>query len=153
MIVDRRRFMQTPGLRGRTRIAVEMSAKKERARFLRGSKALIEDGLVAERRVGNQIVSVLTSKGLEETLRFRIRASRSVLPNQDRLIVTFDIPEHVSDVRTALRRFLKSAGFRHVHLSVWDTDKSVTNELSQLLRLMKCGRWVKLFIGRELKDE
>ncbi|MFC1787811.1 hypothetical protein ACFLZY_01170 [Patescibacteria group bacterium] len=148
--IDELNMSQTFGVHARFKVAERMSNKEDKLRLLRGRKELIEQKLIEERQIGDEMICVLTKKGVFEALRQRIVYCDQYLPQGQRIVVTFDIPENLRDVRQSFRRLLKQAGFSYIHLSVWESQKSIMEDLAQLVKALDCDRWIRVYYAVEI---
>lgn len=62
-------------------------------------------------------------------------------------VVVFDIPETHAHARRAIRRLLKSCGFRKLQRSVWYCSRDVGNDAARLLSDLGFDQWVHLIQG------
>lgn len=136
MSMDRYEYMQVQ--RG-----IEEAARRRAERVLRNKRiAEIQD------KAGK--VEVLFSKeGKTEFLKHAIIRCAKRLPDKQVCLVSFDIPETASGIRKMFRGFIKEAGFRQLHRSVWVTDKDVVELMGVLVKRLKISAWVSIFIARD----
>lgn len=125
------------------------------------------DALRAQAKVRSTLCH-LKKRGLAERIqRDQVRAYRLTAAGQARiaelsytepkklangkfLIVSFDIPETCRHARLALRRYLRSKKFRHLHRSVWISDRDRSEELIQYLRKADVGEWIEMYLGESI---
>ena len=117
----------------------------EKQRVRQMVKELERQNFLQIKEKGNQIIINLTQKGKLEALKREILHNPTKLPRGMICLVTFDIPENVKKSRQVLRRFLKQAGFKQVHLSVWQSDNDVVDALQDLIDRLDIKKWVKVY--------
>ena len=109
--------------------------------------------LIQIHKMGNQIFYFLTENGIQEGLKQVIQNKKQKLPNGLQCYVSFDIPEKVSSVRWALRKLLKSADFKMVHLSLWGSKYNVGKEMACFIKSINAEMWVHVFEARSLTQK
>jgi len=109
-------------------------------------KRLRESKYIKMRKEGDRVVMALTKNGKIKALQMLIRISKDVYSDDKVCLVSFDFPEAARVARNNFRLFLKEAGFGYVQGSVWSIKKDVSRAVNELVRLLKIGRWVKIFI-------
>lgn len=97
-------------------------------------------GLIEESKIDNQIVYKLTSSGQE-----LISKSEKLLPNNQSILVVFDIPEQKRFIRNLFRRNLKKWGFVQFQKSVWLSQNDVYQKLEAYINDLKIQQWVSVF--------
>jgi len=115
-------------------------------------RTLIKNQLIETEKQGNQIILRLTSHGETEGLKSHIVSCNDAYPEGSSCLVTFDIPEHIKKVRDMFRYFIKQAGFRQIHRSVWESDKRVALMLTKLIRSLKAEKWIKVYEAKQVTD-
>lgn len=95
---------------------------------------------------------VLTPKGEARLLQLQWRnaTQRKRLPDEQWLMVFFDIPETHRRERESLRRNLRLLNFEPVQKSVWVTRLDVRSELRQWLATNQLTRYVRLLLVKEM---
>ena len=101
--------------------------------------------LVQIQEKGNEVIFELTHKGKIEAIKQKILSTTDLLPDNTICLVSFDIPENVSKTRLVFRRFLKQAGFRLAHLSVWESKLNVVEPFKELIEMLGIARWVRVY--------
>ena len=94
---------------------------------------------------GNEVIFELTEKGRTEALKQKIISEKSVLPEGVFCLVSFDIPEYTRKTRTVFRNFLKRAGFKQLHQSVWYSGIDLVDPLTELIKQFGIEKWVAIF--------
>ena len=118
-----------------------MLVRKEK-KFQRVNKQRIRQSLtrlesqkmIRIHKMGNQIFYFLTEDGIQEGLKRAIQNKKQKLPHDLQCYVSFDIPEKATSVRWALRKLLKSADFKMVHLSLWGSKYDVGKEMACFIK-------------------
>ncbi|MBU0531766.1 MAG: hypothetical protein ABIG32_00750 [Candidatus Uhrbacteria bacterium] len=108
-------------------------------------KRMEEQNLFKIKETGDKIMFKLDNKGKQTGIKEAILQTESELPGDLRCLVSFDIPEYVKETRVVLRQFLKKAGFKQVHRSVWQSKLNVINLMKSLVNEMDAGEWVKVY--------
>jgi DNA-binding transcriptional regulator PaaX len=124
-------------------------AAYEKNRIRRMIRDLERQKLLTVQNKGKQIELNLTEKGKMIALKAEILNSDKKLPDGVVCLVTFDIPENVKKSRQILRLFLKKAGFKQVHLSVWQTSKDLGKPLQQLIDDLGINKWVRVYTATD----
>jgi hypothetical protein len=109
-------------------------------------KRLRENKYIKMRKEGDRVVMALTKNGKIKALQALIRISNDYYFDDRVCLVSFDFPEAARVARNNFRLFLKEAGFGYVQGSVWSIKKNVSGAVNELVKLLKIGRWVKIFI-------
>ena len=109
-------------------------------------KRLRECKYIKMRKEGDRVVMALTKNGKIKGLQTLIRISKDFYSDDRICLVSFDFPEAARVARNNFRLFLKDAGFRYVQGSVWSIKKDVSRTVGELVKLLKIGHWVKIFI-------
>lgn len=135
---------------GREEYEAMLRAKDRKHRWAE-LHALKQRNLLKLREEGNRIVCLLTNDGYATVLKERIIRTKTPLMNGFVCLVTFDVPEDLRDVRLMLRRFLKRAGFTREQKSVWSSPYHVIEPMLELIRLLKCKRWVHIYLAQRSK--
>jgi len=120
---------------------------QQRARANQALKRLEQQRLIKLKKKGDEVYFKLTERGVEQVLKMTILGQTKNLPKGVYCYVSFDVPEHVADVRNALRRFLARANFTRVHLSLWATNRDVTEDVVSLVKSLKADRWIHVLVG------
>ena len=98
---------------------------------------------------GDQIIISLTEKGKLEAIKKQILDGADELKDGALCLVSFDIPEHVSNSRKVLRNFLKQAGFTQIHKSLWHSRANLIEPLKALVEKLEIDEWVKIYKAYE----
>ena len=122
---------------------------EERSLVMKRLRDLRRKKLIEERRVGTRILLGLSGRGCALHLKFQMKSAPRLPPDQ-RILVTFDIPERQKPVRESLRATLRKAGFKMIHYSVWMTDRDVMQPLRRHLAAKRIGGWVRFYAVREI---
>lgn len=107
--------------------------------------------LLEERTRGQQLVLQLSSDAIIDSLKRRIGANQQALSKNVWCLVLFDFPVGSGTARQFWRRFLATAGFEQIQLSVWGTQCDVAKEIVLLIKLLQAQDWVKVYVGSESK--
>lgn len=99
---------------------------------------------------GNEILYRLTKKGITEVMLSKIKRQSKLLPKDNFCIICFDIPVAVNDLRWALRRFLKMAGFERLQKSVWYTNRDICDLANIYIKNIKAEDWVKVISASKI---
>ncbi len=129
-------------------LEAELSRLKRGRRIRDALRQLKRQHFIEIRKIGNQMELVLTNKGVAVDLieKMKTRPSRG---DNRLLLVSFDIPEQERVKRNLFTRQLKYAGFKKMHASLWSSDKNIQHELLRLLKLMRAGKWVRVYAAKE----
>lgn len=130
-----------------------LARKQKKARqisnkeFNRALKSLQKRNYLTCYAEGEKILIAMTQAGIEEALKRQIKQKRRKLKKQERVYVSFDIPEVTKSVRVALRRLLKESGFTMVQMSLWSSRRDVGKEFAKFIELIGAKKWIYVFIG------
>jgi DNA-binding transcriptional regulator PaaX len=94
---------------------------------------------------GNFVLLELTKKGRVEAIKQKVLGTKEFLPKDQACLISFDIPENVKKTRNAFRSFIKKAGFKQEHLSVWINRLNVVEGMRELVCELKIEKWVKIY--------
>jgi hypothetical protein len=100
-----------------------------------------EDGLIA----------FLTDEGKIRALKKFAALKKKKLPNDQFVIVIFDIPERARVSRDLFRRFLYRMNFEMVQKSVWMSPYDTAEEVKILVDSAGAGEWFDIFIAKRYK--
>lgn len=121
--------------------------KREKRQALRRLK---QKQLIKIEKIGKNAFVFLTDHGYIESLRARLLISNNDLPSGQVCLVSFDIPEHVRDVRRALCVLLRKIGFECVQKSVWISHKNVVSPFKRYIEQASLNEWVRVFLAQEM---
>jgi len=76
-------------------------------------------------------------------------SSDNKLPDGRECLVSFDVPEHVRNVRWHIRRLLKNAGFEMVHKSLWKSKSDVVKDFVELIGYLGIQDWIKVYVAEQ----
>lgn len=96
------------------------------------------------RRAADRVSIALTKKGAAIVQKEKIRSARHC-PLGQGVLVTFDIPERVRNLRDQFRLFLKECNFQKVEQSVWFTPCDAYDELRDFIRESNSEKWIHVF--------
>ena len=113
-------------------------------------RRLTKNNLIEIRRKGNTILIKLTKDGKIAATQLKIARHKQRLGRGNELIIIFDIPESVSNVRKAFRQSLKRMGFYRIQFSVWGTRKNIIVPLREYLTLLRIDKWVSMYISKQI---
>ncbi len=113
-------------------------------------KALEKKRVVKLKRSGRKIEYRITNDGWHETLKLRILTSEALLPEGEVCMVAFDIPEDIANVRRTFRYLLRRAKFRQVQRSVWVSNRDITRELAELVKVLRVEKYVRVYLSRRV---
>lgn len=119
--------------------------KQERKRTREYLERLQKQKLLVIRKVGETFHIRFSTEGAIIVLKDRILKKETLLPDGERCLVSFDVPESIRSVRWSIRDLLKKAKFKQVHKSVWVSDRDVCGELRELARLLHADRGMKVY--------
>lgn len=108
-------------------------------------QAIKKQQLCEMKEKGNMIIFNISEKGMLEAIKQEILSERSELPEGSLCVVSFDIPEVVEKSRKAFRDFLKKAGFKQLHRSVWQSNLNVIQPLKVMVKQLEIEKWVTVF--------
>lgn len=111
---------------------------------------LEKNGLIEKRKIGNEVVYKITRNGKVAALQLIIARAKHPLPNDQILLVTFDVPEVAKLARRMFRHSLKNMGFKMSQFSVWSTNRDVVNEMKQYIKQLKIDKWVFLYMAKRI---
>jgi len=111
----------------------------------REMRRLKERKFITLREKGDEAVAALTADGKIAALKTIILNIDKLLPEGQRCLVSFDIPEASRKLRSSWRRLLKKFEFRFLQGSVWVTDRDLVGEITELVFLAKMEKYVKVF--------
>ncbi len=137
------------GVRAASKDTAAWFKKQDRLRDLRHQRHLVEAGLIEILDAGQEAEIRLTKDGVIAALKDRIVLEKTTLDDGWLCFVVFDIPEDVRELRKSFCRFLKSGGFRQLQRSVWVSQKDVVKDLSALIKQLKIGKWVRVYVAHE----
>lgn len=120
-------------------------ALKEKKRVKWMKKEMERQDLLRIREKGNQLIIEVSEKGKIEALKQEILNNDTELPIGTSCLVSFDIPEVVEKSRKAFRNFLKKAGFKQMHRSVWLSNRNIITPLKQLVQRLEIEDWVRVY--------
>ena len=131
----------------RAKAAVQAKINKQIKKYnlLAVQKRLVEQELLELEEVENNMYLKLTSRGKIEAIKDLIINTKVELPIGEKCLVSFDIPEHIRNIRWHIRKFLKDAGFEMVHLSLWQSTKDVAENMVCLVKELGATKWIKVF--------
>ncbi|MBU0531289.1 MAG: hypothetical protein ABIG32_03555 [Candidatus Uhrbacteria bacterium] len=118
---------------------------QERIRLKILMQAIKKQQLCEMKEKGNMIIFNISEKGMLEAIKQEILSERSELPEGSLCVVSFDIPEVVEKSRKAFRDFLKKAGFKQLHRSVWQSNLNVIQPLKVMVKQLEIEKWVTVF--------
>ncbi|MFH1405444.1 MAG: hypothetical protein ABIH21_05135 [Patescibacteria group bacterium] len=90
----------------------------------------------------------LTTKGIIESLLVTIFETKENLAEEQLCFISFDIPMVINSARKKLRQFLKKAGFKQIHQSLWATTKNIIQELEAILEMFNYDEYIRIFVGK-----
>jgi DNA-binding transcriptional regulator PaaX len=129
--------------------AISIRDKQEYASEYRTYKRAVirakKRNLIKVEKRANKARIALTDEGMNLGIKSLLEMERRLLPKGEKCLVTFDIPEHVRDVRQSLRRLLKSSRFVQVQRSVWSSKRDVIEILRIYLRKAGLNEWVDVY--------
>jgi len=121
----------------------------ERWKQNRVLKELRRKKWIEDRERGGEVIVKLNADAIISVLKDSIRNEETDLPDDGQCIVMFDFPNGATKARNYWRRFLCSADFRMIQLSVFATKKDVVEDTVALAHLLGIIDWVKVYIGKE----
>ncbi len=136
-------------VRGQMRGANIQARRLERKAKLQAQKRLVEQELIKLDDKGDKILVSLTDRGRIEVLKQKVIDTKKELSKGKCCLVSYDIPEHVRNIRWVIRNLLKEAEFEIVHLSLWRSKKDVVNDLRALVKEIDAEDWVKVYLAEE----
>ena len=93
---------------------------------------------------------ILTSTGESKVGCLKLKGmQKKKLPNDQLLMVFFDIPEQKRKARDAFRGMLKVLSFEQLQKSIWVTPYNVLKEVKGLLNEYNIKQYVKLLLVKE----
>lgn len=106
--------------------------------------------LLHVRRSGKKILLSLTEKGKRALLKEQM-CSAPLCQNKESIVVVFDIPEKMREIRHQLRLLLKECEFFQLQRSVWVSRRDVLLFLQQFIRSLECEAWIRVFRTRDIE--
>lgn len=154
-ILDRWSLFMTEGRAGPYAAAIgraayeEMLEGREKKYQRQLLKRLEHQKLIKIQEAGERILLALTTKGIESIYKDHILHYTGRLPHGWLCLVTFDVPEKVREARSMLRRFLKKAGFKRIHKSVWVTNRDILVPFQKFIHALKIDDWIFVYLVQE----
>ncbi len=142
---DKNAFKGHISKRAKRAAQVRLNRRIEKYNRLQIQKRLVEQELIKLEEKGDKIFVSLTSRGRVEALKDRIVNTEDRLLNGQVCLVSFDIPEHIRNIRWHIRQLLKEAGFEMLHKSLWQSYGDVVTDFSTLIKSLDIQDWVKVF--------
>jgi len=105
---------------------------------------------VKEKKIGNDILLVLTEKGEIRLLEEKIKFSKDLKRNRQ-IRVEYDFPKGQDSARDNFRRFLKRSGFRMFQKSIWITEKDIYKLMKKFIINNQINEWVDVIECRVSK--
>lgn len=107
-------------------------------------RALEKQKLLRIRRSKKKILVSLTDKGKRALLRDQL-CSAPLCQKKECIVVVFDIPEKMHEIRHQFRLLLKECEFYQLQKSVWVGRRDVFLSLQQFIRSLECDAWIRVF--------
>jgi hypothetical protein len=131
--------------------------KKNRREFAKFISYLKNRGYLKIREMKNRTAIILTPKGWQKALKFKIKKKieiKKVKRRRDKkwVMVFFDIPERRKNERDWLRWCLRNLGFQKLQESIWVSPYDVLNDAEILIKNLKLGGCVKLLLVEEVES-
>jgi len=104
-------------------------------------KYLKHRDFIKEKKIGENILYVLTEKGQMRLLQEQIKSAGD-LRKCYQVRVEYDFPEEQSEARDAFRYFLKKSGFSMFQKSIWVSRKNVTKLIRVFINQNNLNKWV-----------
>ena len=96
---------------------------------------------------------ILTQRGERRVNNLKMRGlTKKKLPNDQLLMVFFDIPEQMRRSRDAFRSMLKILGFEQLQKSIWVTPYDVLKEIRELINEHNIRKHVKFLLVKEFYE-
>ena len=124
-----------------------LEAERERRRISASIRRLKKRQLLKETKKRQERAFRLTLLG-EHYLKNKNQSPPPILPDGQKTIVSFDIPEQHRRARDALRKYLRDLGFQRLHWSVWCSDRDWLERLTDQIKNSKTDNWVSIIQGR-----
>lgn len=94
---------------------------------------------------GDRFIATLTDKGRVAILRNRICTKSKRLPEGRLCLISFDFPERIRRSRGVFRQLLCEAKFERKHQSTWVSNRDVTHEFVDLVRMLGAEEWIHIY--------
>ncbi|MEA3272579.1 MAG: CRISPR-associated endonuclease Cas2 [Patescibacteria group bacterium] len=118
--------------------------KKEISRLKR-------EKFVEERKRGDRLELVLTSKGKRAARKYHVLTCKEKVKDKYYLVI-FDIPESERKTRDFFRAFLKEAEFIQLQQSVWVTKKEILEPLKEIIKDAGAEKWIHIVTATDISD-
>ncbi len=105
---------------------------------------------ITDRRQGQEIVVRIHADAVVAAIKERIGRIEKKLPGGEMCLVSFDFPNGASKARDRWRFMIKQFGFKGVQLSLYSTERLISEEVLALVKALGAEKWVKVYLAREL---
>jgi len=147
---DKNAFKGHISRRAKAAAQARLNRRIEKYDRLNAQKCLVELGLLKLETVGGRIFISLTAKGKVEAMKNRIINTTKKFSADRLCLVSFDIPEHIRNIRWHIRQLLKRADFEMVHKSLWKSTKDVSDDFALLIKELDIQDWVHVYIAKKV---
>ena len=124
---------------------------REQQQVKRAIYELRKRKFITAKRQGEKLMYTLTAKGSNELFLAKIQSRIKNKNNQKFCVISYDIPVAANDVRWALKRFLRLAGFEKLQRSVWYTDQDIFDDTQMYIKNLKAENWIRVIKASDIK--
>lgn len=127
--------------------------KNKRKKLYKTISNLLRSGYIQRKISKKSTGFIITPKGEKKLLKINLKElKKTKLPNDQWLMVFFDIPEKEKTRRELFRRTLKYLGFAPLQKSIWVTRYSLLDELKKIIKIQNLQKYAKLLIVKEINQ-